>query len=108
MDQTAVFLTILGMAVVTFLPRLLPMWLLASRSLPPLVIAWLRFVPVAVLAALLLPSLVLRENRLDLSGSNLFFWAAIPAILVAWRTRSLFSTVLVGMGLVALVRFLGG
>lgn len=108
MDQRAVFITILGMALVTYLPRLLPVWLLSSRTLPPLVIAWLRYVPVAVMAAMLLPSLVVREQQLDLGVGNLFFWAAIPTILVAWKTRSFFGTVIVGMGLVALARWLGG
>ncbi len=107
MDQTTIFLTIVGMGLVTYLPRLLPVWLLSSRSLPPLVVAWLRFVPVAVLAALLLPALVVREGRIDLSPNNLFLVAAIPAVLMAWKTKSFFGTVLVGMGLVALLRWAG-
>lgn len=108
MDQSTVFLTILGMALVTYLPRLLPVALLASRTLPDLVVAWLRFVPVAVLSALLLPGLVTQEGSLDLSADNWFMWAAIPAVLVAWRTRSMFATVVVGMGVVAIARALTG
>ncbi|MCU0522282.1 MAG: AzlD domain-containing protein [Anaerolineae bacterium] len=100
-DQTTVFLTIVGMLAVTYLPRVLPLWLFSSRSLPPLVIAWLRYVPVAVLAAMVLPSLVLAEDRITLGGDNLFFWAAFPTFIVAWRTKSLFAAVLVGMGVVA-------
>jgi branched-subunit amino acid transport protein len=107
MDQTTIFLTIAGMGLVTYLTRLLPVWLLSSRTLPPLMIAWLRFVPVAVLAALLLPSITVQEGRVNLGLDNLFFWAAIPAILVAWKTRSFFGTVLLGMGLVALLRWAG-
>jgi branched-subunit amino acid transport protein len=108
MDQTSIFITILGMNVVTFLPRLLPVLLLSSKRLPPLMVAWLRFVPVAVLAAMLLPSLVVNEARLDFSSSNLFLWAAIPTFLVAWKTRSLFGSVIVGMTIVALARYFGG
>ncbi len=107
MDQTTIFLTIVGMGVATYLPRLLPIWVLSRRTLPPLVVAWLRFVPVAVLAALLVPGLVMPEEQFDLSFNNLYLWAAVPAILVAWRTRSFFGTVLVGMGVVALLRWLG-
>ena len=108
MDQTALFLTILGMALVTYLPRLLPVWLLSRRTLPPLVVVWLRYVPVSVLAAMLLPMLVVQEDRIDLGLDNLFFWAAIPAVLVAWKTKSFFGTVLTGMGIVALARYLWG
>jgi branched-subunit amino acid transport protein len=107
MDQTAIFLTILGMGAVTYLPRLLPVLLLSSKKLPPLVVAWLRFIPVAVLAAMLFPSLVVKDAHLDFSRSNLFLWAAIPTFLVAWKTRSLFGSVIVGMLVVAVARYLG-
>ena len=96
----------LGMLVVTYIPRVLPVWLFTSKPLPPLVIAWLRYVPVAVLAALLLPALVVTENRLDLSVGNLFLWAAVPTFIVAWKTRSLFGPVIVGMVIVAVVRYI--
>ncbi|HBX69873.1 MAG TPA: AzlD domain-containing protein [Chloroflexi bacterium] len=108
MEQKIIFLTILGMGAVTFLPRLLPVWVLSSRKLPPLVIAWLRFVPVAVLSAMLLPALLVQNGQLDFSSSNLFLWAAIPTFLTAWKTRSLFGSVIVGMLVVAVVRFWGG
>ena len=41
MDQTQITLTILGMGLVTYLPRLLPIWLLSARRLPPALVAWL-------------------------------------------------------------------
>lgn len=106
MDQQTITLTIIGMAFVTYLPRLLPLWLLTSRTLPPLVIAWLRYVPVAVLAALLLPSLVVQDGTLDLSPRNLYLWAAFPALAVALKTRSFFGTVVTGMAIVAAARYL--
>lgn len=106
MEQKTVFLIILGMAAVTYLPRLLPVLVLSSKSLPPIVVMWLQYVPVAVLAAMLLPALMMPDKQLDLSFNNLFLWASIPTIVAAWRTKSFFGTVLVGMGTVALVRFL--
>ena len=107
MDQALIFWTIVGMAVVTYLPRLLPTLFLSGRNLRPLLIAWLRLVPPAVLAAMLAPLLLLRENRVDLGFDNLFFWAALVAFPVAWKSKSLFATVVVGMGLVALGRYFG-
>lgn len=108
MDQKQILITLFGMQLVTYLPRLTPVWFLSSRTLPPLLADWLRFVPVAVLAALLLPSLVLVEGQVDLGLDNLFFWAALPTFIVAWKTRSLFASVLTGMALVAGARFLFG
>lgn len=106
MEQKTVFLIILGMAAVTYLPRLLPVLVLSSKSLPPIVVMWLQYVPVAVLAAMLLPALMMPDKQMELSFNNLFLWASIPTIVAAWRTKSFFGTVLVGMGTVALVRFL--
>ncbi len=108
MDQKVIFLTILGMAFVTYVPRLVPVYFLSSRSLPPLVVAWLRYVPVAVLAAMLFPSLLVQEGQIDLGLDNLFLWAALPTLLVAWKTRSLFGSVVVGMIVVAAGRYLFG
>ena len=61
-QQTTVLITLLGMGLVTYLPRLLPAWFLRGRELPPFLVAWLRYVPVAVLAALLV--LAIRNNSL--------------------------------------------
>jgi branched-subunit amino acid transport protein len=108
MDQKVVLYTIVGMALVTYLPRVLPVWLLSARSLPAVVVAWLRYIPAAVLAAMLFPSLLLVEQRLDVGFQNLYFWAALPTLLVAWKTRSLFGSVVAGMLLVALARFATG
>jgi branched-subunit amino acid transport protein len=107
MDEKVMAFTIVGMMVVTFLPRVMPVWFLSSRGLPPLVVAWLRFVPSTVLAALTLPALVMQEGKLVLGWNNLYLLAGIPTLLVAWRTRSLFVPLLTGMGLVALARLLG-
>jgi len=108
MDQKIIFLTILGMALVTYIPRLLPVWLLSSRSLPPLVIAWLRYVPVAVLAAMLVPTLMIQDERVYVGLDNLFLWATIPTLLVAWKTKSFFSSVVAGMACVAIARYIFG
>jgi len=108
MDEKVVIATIFGMTLVTCVPRIAPMVALASRTLPEPVIRWLSYVPTAVLSAMLFPALLLNDGAFDFSGGNYFLWASIPAILLAWRTRSFFGTVALGMGLVALGRYLLG
>jgi branched-subunit amino acid transport protein len=108
MSNFAFLLMVIGMALVTYLPRLLPAWFLQGRRIPPFITAWLRYVPVAVLAALLLPSLLVADGKLNLAWDNLYLWAALPAALVALKTRSMFATVLAGMGVVALARLFIG
>jgi len=106
MAETYILITLIGMAFVTYLPRLIPAWVLRDKQLPAFLIAWLRYVPVAVLAALLLPSLLIENNQINFSASNLYLWAAIPAGWVAWKKKSLFGTVIVGMLVVAVVRWI--
>ncbi|MFW5734068.1 MAG: AzlD domain-containing protein [Oceanidesulfovibrio sp.] len=108
-EPIELFIIIAGMAAVTYLPRLLPAMFLASRKLPEPLERFLSFVPTAVLAALLAPSILLSDNaeRLGL-GENVFLWASIPAFFVAWRFRSFFGAVVVGMATVALARLMLG
>lgn len=108
MSDLAFALMVAGMALVTYLPRLLPALVLQGRRVPPFIAAWLRYVPVAVLAALLLPSLLVAEGKFNLAWDNLYLWAALPVGLVALKTRSMFATVLAGMGVVALARLFIG
>lgn len=99
-------LIILGMGVVTYLPRMGPLVLLANRTIPEGLIRWLRFVPAAVLAALLAPELLLREGGPGLSLSNHYLLAALPCFAVAVRTKNLFLTVFIGIGAVMLLQYL--
>ena len=97
-----------GMALVTYLPRLLPTLFLSGRNLRPAISAWLRLVPPAVLSAMLVPSLLVRDGKsIDVGLENLFLWSGCVVLLLAWRFQSLSLTVLVGMGLVAAGRFWG-
>ena len=72
-------LCILGMALVTLIPRVMPVTLLAGRELPPLLTRWLSFVPVSVLAALVAPDLLLADVKLNITGDNLFVIATSPS-----------------------------
>lgn len=106
MDPKLILTTIAGMALVTYLPRVLPALALSSRRLNPWVERWLSHVPAAVLAALLVPSLLAPEGHVQASWDNLFLWAALPCFLLALKTKSFFGVVALGLGLVAGVRFL--
>ncbi|MCF6266132.1 MAG: AzlD domain-containing protein [Desulfuromusa sp.] len=86
-----------GMGLVTYLPRALPLLYLAHKQLPQWLIDWLSLIPVAVLSALLAPSLFTDAVERSFSLGKLEFIVAIPTLLFALKTRSLGGTVLVGM-----------
>ena len=97
MIQTHVVLLALGMGLVTYLPRWVPLFLLSGRKLPRWFTDWLDLIPVAILSALVAPELLLsgRPPQFDLLQPKL--WVALPTFLFAMWTKSLGGTVLFGM-----------
>ncbi len=89
---------ILACAAVTAVPRVLPLVLLAKIALPRWLLAWLAYVPVAVLAALLAIEVLVVEGKPALSAANPSLLAIVPALATAAFTRSLIGTVMVGLG----------
>ncbi len=104
-------LLIIGMTLVTYIPKALPLMLLSSRTLPERFMRWLEMIPPAVLAALLAPELLLQtiegKKVFFLAFGNVFLLASIPTLVIGWFTRSFFGTVAFGMATVGLLRYLG-
>lgn len=94
------WLIIIGMGVVTFGTRLTPIVLLGRFEIPLLMQRALRFVPPAVLTAIIVPELLYRNNQIDVSLTNLRLLAGLIAIVVAWRTKNALITI--GVGMIAL------
>lgn len=67
------------------------------EEIPPRVKRVLAFVPPAVLAALVLPELLLYGDGLSVSLSNDRLVAGLVAAAVAWKTEDMLATVVVGM-----------
>lgn len=57
----------------------------------------LRYVPPAVLSAIILPELLVAEGQMFLSPLNPRLLAGAIAILIAWRSRNVFLTIAGGM-----------
>jgi branched-subunit amino acid transport protein len=90
--------------LLTFGMRLSFIYLLGGLHVHEAVRRSLRFVPPAVLAALLLPELLMPSGRLAMGLNNPRWLAGLVAMLVAWRSRSILLTILVGMGTLLLLQ----
>ena len=96
-------IVIIGMG--SYLTRVSFIASLGTRPLSPALERPLKFVAPAVLAALVVPAVVLNEGSPDLSPlSNPKFLAAVVAALVTWRTRSVVATIFSGMGMLWLLQ----
>jgi branched-subunit amino acid transport protein len=96
------------MALVTYIPRLLPIAIFTKVEAPKLFIAWLKYVPVAVLAALLTPGLLMEGNRLNISLTNYGLLAAIPCFIVSFKYRNMFVTIITGLAVITMLTYLRG
>jgi branched-subunit amino acid transport protein len=68
----------------------------------------LRFVPAAVLSALVLPQFVYADGALALSPANPELLAGALAAAVAWKTEDILATLVAGMAGLWLLTFLLG
>ena len=79
MDYMA--LVILGCAVVTFIPRLIPALFIDRLEFPPKVEKFLNLIPYTALAALICPGVLTVDNQLWYIG----LIGAIVAAALAWK-----------------------
>lgn len=85
----SLWLLVVGMAVVTYLPRMIPLVFLKDMKLPSKIRRFLEFVPYTVLACLIFPGI------LTSSGSTIAsLIGGATAFLLAWRGFNLVVIVL--------------
>jgi branched-subunit amino acid transport protein len=90
---------IIGMAVVTYVPRTVPFYLLRSRHTPPFLARVLRQIPAAALGALIVPGVydaVSGEPAASLIG-------AVVSAIAAALSRNVLITLIAGLSATTLV-----
>jgi len=95
---------ILVIGIGTYLLRLSFIGIVGDRVMPEWALVPLRFVAPAVLAALIAPAVLLNDGALDVSpASNPRAIAALVALLLAWKTKSV--PVVIAAGLITVWAF---
>lgn len=85
-----VYYVILGMVVVTYIPRLLPFVIVSGKPLPKKIRLFLEFVPYTALGALLLPSALTAIEGVPLASTlGLAF-----AFFMSWNKGGMIVTVM--------------
>jgi len=92
-----VLLLIVLSALVTVVVRVLPLLSAHRLRLSPWAVAWFRLLPPAILAALLLPELLLSDGALIGSLYNSRILAAALTAIVAFKTRNIMLSIITGM-----------
>jgi len=92
-----IWIIMLIAGLLTFTTRLSFIFLLDRIKVPDWFRRGLRFVPVAVLSAIIVPELTSPNGTLLISWHNPQLLAGLVAILVAWRTKNVLLTIAAGM-----------
>lgn len=106
MSNSYFLLTILGCALVTWIPRIIPFVLTKAVKLPVLVQSFLSYLPMTILTALLFQSLLtFRPGQFpELRFPEIL--ACIPALIIGIRTNDLMKIVVTGVLSIALLRLI--
>ncbi len=99
---------ILGMAIINLVIRW-PVYLFANHfRFPPIIERALAFVPVAVLTAILVPTVLYPGDgtKLDITWNNPSLLAALVACAVSYFSKNLFATIGAGVVAFLLLRWL--
>ena len=99
-----VWLIIIITGVITYAIRLSFIVLFEHREVPPSLRRWLKYVPPAVFAAIIFPEIFVQNGSLEISPYNPRLIAGLIAIIVAWRTRNVLLTILIGMTVLLIIQ----
>ncbi len=92
------WVVIVAVGLLNYLSRLSFIALFARLEMPPLMARALRYVPAAMLTAIVVPAVVFAApGVLDPGSGNPRLIAALVASAVAWRWRSVTATMAAGM-----------
>ncbi|CKI46160.1 branched-chain amino acid transport protein [Streptococcus pneumoniae] len=97
-------LAVLFSGLVTWIPRMIPFILVKYKGLPAIVERFLKFLPVSIIFALILSSVVTGKVGSLPQIKWLDFLAVFPTAWIAFRYRNLVGTVLFGVVLIAILR----
>ena len=99
---------ILVVGALNYASRLSFIAFFAQRSMPPLLARALKYVPAAMLTALVVPMLVAPTSLAAAPAINPRIVAAVVAAVVAFITRGSLQSIGAGMGTLWLLRWVAG
>lgn len=97
MSSAYVWSVIAGMAVANLVVRFVPIALLSRVSLPDWARRWLTYIPVSVMAALVVGEVIRPGGDWLVPWQNPYLWASVATGLIYWRFRSFLGATVAGI-----------
>ncbi|WP_250675131.1 AzlD domain-containing protein (plasmid) [Paraclostridium ghonii] len=97
MNNNYILLIILGMAIVTYVPRVLPLVIFSKNDMSDNVKTFLKYIPITIFSALITKDIFFSGNNLDISINNIKILAAIFVSVIAYKYKSIGLSILTGV-----------
>lgn len=97
---------ILVMTAATFLTRFGSFALLRVTGIPKWFDRWLEQVPVGILTALVVPTLLIRQGHVDITPHNTYLLAGLATAAAAYFSENMVATIAVGMAVMLGLRMI--
>lgn len=102
-----ILIVILGSALVTYLPRYIPILAFKDAQLPDWFQKWMGYLPISIFAALIATDVFFWEEGANFNlMENLKLLPLLITALIAYKTKSMISSILVGVASIALLVWL--
>lgn len=106
--ETEIIGLIIGIALLTFFTRFALAVILRKRKISEKWNRWMVYIPIAVFTTIIVPSLLAPNEKLELTIQNEYLIAGIVTLLIAYKTKNLIGTVIIGILIIYMLRvFLG-
>ncbi|MGO0905434.1 AzlD domain-containing protein [Clostridioides difficile] len=92
-----IFFIIIGMYVVTYLPRVLPILIFSKKDMPEFLKKIMKFIPVAILTSLTAKDVFFNGDNLYLSVVNPKIISFLIVLLVAYKFKSIGISIVTGV-----------
>lgn len=97
-------LIILGSALVTYLPRYLPILLFKDAELPVWFQKWMGYLPISIFASLIATDIFFWGESLELNPiTNSKLLPSLITVFIAYKTKSMIYSILGGVFTIALL-----
>jgi branched-subunit amino acid transport protein len=103
-----VWLVMLLGGALTFGMRMSFIYLFGRWEIPAVVKRALKFVPPAVLSAIIAPALFMPNNTFEFRLTNYRLVAGVAAMIIGWRTKNALLTILAGMAVLLVLSWAAG
>lgn len=97
---------IFGAGALTYLTRFPLMLLSGKKEIPDWLIKYMSYIAPAVLTALIVPAIFIKQGKLDISFSNEYITAAVITASVAYFTKNMLASVITGICTVGLLMYI--